>query len=52
MTAMCSTVDDSLVGWATARTDCDGNVTIEYFDTNGVSQGGTLPANWGVCQPS
>jgi hypothetical protein len=36
----------AFAGWATGVADCDGDVTIEYFDEDGVSQGSTLPANW------
>lgn len=48
MQPMC---DDTLafVGWATGVADCDGTVTIEYFDVDGASEGGTLPTDWVPC---
>jgi hypothetical protein len=52
MTPMCSSATGDLVGWGAGWTDCDGNVSIEYFNTSGVSQGGTLPANWEPCKPT
>lgn len=36
-------------GWAIATAQCDGDVTLEYFDTAGASEGGTLPAGWQPC---
>lgn len=49
MTPLCSSATGDLVGWATGRTDCDGDVTLEYFNTSGASAGTTLPAGWQVC---
>lgn len=52
MTPMCG-VNGQLVGWAGGSVDCDGTViTIEYFNTSGVSQGTALPAQWQPCRPS
>lgn len=43
--------DDTMVfvGWATAVADCDGDITTEYFDVDGVSEGATLPTDWRPC---
>lgn len=50
MTPMCSSITGSQVGWTVGTVDCDGStVSIEYFNTSGVSQGTTLPANWQPC---
>lgn len=45
---MCD-VDGVHVGWAVAVATCDGTITLEYFDEDGVSEGGTLPAGWKPC---
>lgn len=52
MTPMCSSVTGQLVGWAAGQADCDGVVTIEYYNTSGALQGSTLPANWTPCRPN
>lgn len=52
MTPMCSSVTGQLVGWASAVADCDGDISFEYHNTSGVSQGSTLPANWQPCTPT
>lgn len=53
MTPMCSTTTGQPVGWATATVDCDGTtVAIQYYNTSGVLQGTSLPADWQVCRPS
>jgi hypothetical protein len=36
-------------GWAIATAECDGDVTLEYYNTSGVLQGGTLPSGWQPC---
>lgn len=52
MTPMCSSVTGQLVGWAVGQSDCDGDVTIEYYNTSAVLQGSSLPANWQPCRPT
>lgn len=52
MTPMCSNVTGDLVGWAGGTVTCDGVVSVEYFNTSGVSQGSTLPGNWEPCRPT
>lgn len=49
MQPMCLTTTGAFAGWAIGVGDCDGDVTLEYFDEDGVSQGGSLPANWKPC---
>jgi hypothetical protein len=49
MQAMCDDVTFDQEGWAIGVADCDGVVTLEYFDVDGVSLGGTLPAGWRTC---
>lgn len=51
MTPMCSSVTGAFVGWGTGVADCDGNMSFEYFNTSGASQGTSLPANWQPCKP-
>lgn len=46
---MCLTTTGAHAGWAIGVADCAGDVTLEYFDEDGVSQGATLPANWKPC---
>ena len=49
MQAMCDDTTFDQLGWAIGVADCDGDVSLEYFDVDGVSQGGTLPAGWRTC---
>jgi hypothetical protein len=49
---MCNSTTGQFVGWGTGVADCDGVIAFEYFNTGGVSQGGTLPANWQPCKPT
>lgn len=47
MTPMC--IAGVQQGWAIGVADCDNAFTLEYFDTDGVSAGSTLPLNWEPC---
>lgn len=49
MTPMCDVDTGEQLGWAIAVAACDGDVTLEYFDVDGVSEGGSLPADWKPC---
>lgn len=46
---MCDTTTGEHLGWAVGVADCDSDITIEYFDVDGVSEGNTLPAGWKPC---
>lgn len=48
MTPMCD-IDGVMVGWAIGVADCAGTVELEYFDYDGGSEGGSLPAGWKPC---
>lgn len=52
MTPMCLSTTGALIGWATGVADCDGDISFEYHNTSGVSQGTSLPANWQPCTPN
>ena len=49
MYPMCLSTTGAFAGWAIGVADCDGDVTFDYLDEDGVSVGSTLPANWRPC---
>lgn len=38
-----------MVGWAIGTADCDGVISLEYFDEDGLTQGTSLPVGWKPC---
>lgn len=49
MTPMCDETTGAQVGWAIAVATCDGEVTLTYYDVDGVVEGTTLPTDWKSC---